>query len=109
MKSTTKSQPFKILLQVTFLAFVLMSGVTGCGNSGSSSSADSSSNQNQDTDNDSEKNETVADTDSDSITDDIDNCINVSNPDQSDINNDKIGDACDPYYQAQLSIVLDEL
>ena len=35
------------------------------------------------------------DTDGDGICDNIDNCVNVSNPDQADIDNDGLGDACD--------------
>jgi hypothetical protein len=36
------------------------------------------------------------DEDSDGIPNSIDNCINISNPDQTDTDNDKLGDACDP-------------
>lgn len=36
------------------------------------------------------------DTDSDGIPDDYDNCPEVANPDQADMNNDGIGDACSP-------------
>ena len=36
------------------------------------------------------------DTDGDGIDDSVDNCPNVPNPDQSDINHNGIGDACDP-------------
>lgn len=35
------------------------------------------------------------DTDGDTITDLVDNCPNVSNPDQSDVDKDSLGDACD--------------
>lgn len=38
----------------------------------------------------------TADTDKDGIINKNDNCPNVSNPDQKDLDNDKIGDACDP-------------
>ena len=37
----------------------------------------------------------IQDSDSDTILDDIDNCINVYNPDQSDYDFDNIGDECD--------------
>lgn len=37
----------------------------------------------------------LMDTDKDGITDDIDNCIAVFNPDQADVDNDGIGDLCD--------------
>lgn len=38
---------------------------------------------------------TGVDNDSDGIADDLDNCLNASNPDQADLDGDKIGDACD--------------
>ena len=37
----------------------------------------------------------ILDTDGDGITDDIDNCPNVANLDQADLDSDGIGDACD--------------
>lgn len=36
-----------------------------------------------------------ADADSDGVADDKDNCVDVANPDQSDVNENGIGDACD--------------
>ena len=39
--------------------------------------------------------EPAIDTDSDGIPDSIDNCLNVSNPNQEETDTDKIGDACD--------------
>jgi hypothetical protein len=36
-----------------------------------------------------------ADSDGDGIPDDIDNCINDANPDQSDVDSDTVGDVCD--------------
>jgi len=41
--------------------------------------------------------ECIADADSDDIPDQIDNCPNHANTNQSDINNDGVGDACDCY------------
>jgi hypothetical protein len=38
---------------------------------------------------------TVGDADQDNVCDDVDNCLNVANPNQSDTDNDDIGDACD--------------
>jgi hypothetical protein len=35
------------------------------------------------------------DTDGDGVLDEIDNCLNIANPDQLDANNDGIGDLCD--------------
>jgi len=40
--------------------------------------------------------EKLPDTDSDGIPDDYDNCPEVANPDQADMNNDGVGDACSP-------------
>ncbi len=40
-------------------------------------------------------NNTPMDTDGDGVADNIDNCIDVPNPDQMDSDNDGIGDACD--------------
>lgn len=39
----------------------------------------------------------IADVDNDRIPDKNDNCANISNPDQADINKNGIGDACDDY------------
>jgi hypothetical protein len=39
--------------------------------------------------------EEAVDTDGDGVTDDVDNCPEVSNPDQADADGDGIGDACD--------------
>lgn len=36
------------------------------------------------------------DTDSDGIADNVDNCPTTANPDQADLNNDGVGDACSP-------------
>jgi hypothetical protein len=38
----------------------------------------------------------AADSDGDGVTDNIDNCDNVANPNQADADNDGIGDACEP-------------
>jgi len=37
----------------------------------------------------------VADSDGDGVTDNVDNCINVANPDQKDSDHDGVGDVCD--------------
>ncbi|MEM6377800.1 MAG: thrombospondin type 3 repeat-containing protein, partial [Bacteroidota bacterium] len=39
--------------------------------------------------------EVVLDTDLDGVPDDLDNCVLAANPDQSDLDNDGLGDACD--------------
>ncbi|MBN2040217.1 MAG: hypothetical protein JW864_09265 [Spirochaetes bacterium] len=44
----------------------------------------------------------AADTDGDGITDDIDNCVYVYNPDQSDIDDDGTGDVCEGGLQETL-------
>lgn len=38
-----------------------------------------------------------SDTDKDGVIDRLDNCVNLANPDQTDINNNRIGDACDDF------------
>lgn len=38
----------------------------------------------------------TVDTDGDGVADDVDNCPNAANPDQSDTNNNNVGDACEP-------------
>ncbi len=40
------------------------------------------------------------DADGDGVSDDLDNCPNVPNPDQADLDNDDLGDACDPCVDA---------
>lgn len=47
------------------------------------------------------------DTDLDLILDGADNCPSVSNPRQSDIDSNGIGDACDPQYRAQVIRLLE--
>ena len=42
-----------------------------------------------------ELSECIGDTDQDGYADDVDNCIEVANPDQADLDNDSVGDACD--------------
>ena len=37
----------------------------------------------------------ILDTDSDGILDDVDNCVDIFNPNQDDLDADSIGDACD--------------
>ena len=39
----------------------------------------------------------IADADGDGIADDYDNCLNVANPGQEDVDNDHVGDACDQW------------
>ena len=48
------------------------------------------------------------DTDEDGIPDDIDNCPDVANPDQSDVDFDGIGDYCDPDFPMCEGCPLDE-
>jgi D-alanyl-D-alanine carboxypeptidase len=38
----------------------------------------------------------VGDTDGDGVTDTVDNCVNVANPDQTDSDGNGVGDACEP-------------
>ncbi len=38
----------------------------------------------------------IVDDDADGVADDTDNCVGVANPDQADLDDDAIGDACDP-------------
>ena len=44
---------------------------------------------------------TCEDGDQDGVCDDVDNCPDVANPGQGDCDTNKIGDACDPVYEAQ--------
>ncbi len=46
----------------------------------------------------------VTDTDGDGLDDDTDNCPNDANPDQADIDDDGIGDACDPAINVTIDI-----
>jgi len=79
-------------LLIILLSICLMTVAVGCGSSsGSNRGIDPNS-----------------DLDSDSVLNKDDNCVNISNKNQSDINNDGIGDACDPYFTAQISIILDD-
>ena len=48
------------------------------------------------------------DKDFDSVVNDKDNCPTTPNTNQSDINNDGLGDVCDPNYLGQLSVILDD-
>lgn len=116
MTSITVPYQVKGLLQAGAFSMLLLLAVTGCGNTDSSepdTSPDTQNNNpsnpiNPNNPNNPDTNTSNIDSDSDSIADNVDNCIHVSNRDQSDLNSDNIGDACDPNYQAQLSIVLDE-
>ena len=51
----------------------------------------------------------ITDTDNDLVVDGIDNCINDFNPDQSDGDNDGIGDACDMSSDSDSDSINDEL
>ncbi|HHO54696.1 MAG TPA: hypothetical protein ENK18_28445 [Deltaproteobacteria bacterium] len=51
----------------------------------------------------------LIDTDGDGITDDLDNCAEVSNPDQADVDDDGAGDACDDPPDLDLDGVPDHL
>ncbi len=48
------------------------------------------------------------DKDFDSVVNEQDNCPTTPNTNQSDINNDGLGDVCDPNYLGQLSVILDD-
>ena len=46
----------------------------------------------------------VRDDDMDTVPDDVDNCLNASNPDQGDLDEDGVGDACDPQLDRECSV-----
>ena len=50
-----------------------------------------------------------ADADGDGVPDDVDNCIDIANPNQADLNGDGIGDACDPDSNPCLDCELEQL
>lgn len=49
-----------------------------------------------------------SDQDFDTVVNDNDNCPKTPNTNQSDINNDGLGDVCDPNYFGQLSVIFDD-
>ena len=51
----------------------------------------------------------IADTDSDGVPDDQDNCVDVANADQVDVDSDSIGDACDDLVDQDADGIADDL
>ncbi|MCP5468392.1 MAG: thrombospondin type 3 repeat-containing protein [Deltaproteobacteria bacterium] len=85
-------------------------GVCGCGQSDDDSDGDGVLNCQDLCPNDPDKIDTgtcgcgvsEVDSDGDGLKDCVDNCPTVFNPDQSDVDNDTVGDLCDSDFQAQV-------
>lgn len=106
-----------VILSISFMAVVLL---TGCGGGGSGSTGqndqvhppaspapslggNNTGNQPTTSQTGNQPTNSQKDTDGDGIIDSADNCPTVSNPNQSDIDSNGVGDACDANFAAQIT------